>query len=104
LGRIGDAETERLDVVGAKDLTWMRRIVHHRSGSLVVVLVVDLVAVASVKAEGDSPVSVHVDGPLPLAPAFERVEPEPWRIEVSNIGRGVKPRENTTDLRDVIGV
>ena len=40
-------------------------------GSLVVVLVVDIIAFASVEAERDPPVSIHVDRPLTLSLALQ---------------------------------
>jgi len=59
------------------------------ASSLVVVLVVHVLAVAAVEDEGDSPVSIDIYSPLPLAATLERVKPETRGIEVSSIGRGV---------------
>ncbi len=73
-------------------------------GSLVVVLVVDLVAVAPVEAEGDPPVSIHVDRPLAFPSALERMESKARRIEVLNTCGGVKSREDPPDFRHVVWV
>jgi hypothetical protein len=47
-----------------------------------VVLIVHVVAIPAVKAEGDPPVSIDIDGPLPLSATFEGMEPQPRGIEI----------------------
>ena len=57
--------------------------------SLVVILVVQIPAIAAVEDESDSPVSIDIDSPLPLATPFESVKPEAWCIEIPSIRRDV---------------
>ncbi len=68
--------------------------------SLVVVLVVHVVTIATVEAEGDSPVAVDIDSPLPSAASLERVKPKAGSVQVPNTRRSMKPRQDPTDLRN----
>lgn len=72
--------------------------------SLVVVLVVHLVAVPAVEAEGDPPVAIHVDGPLPSPASFERMQPQARSVEIPDASRNLEPSQNPTDLRNVVRV
>lgn len=72
--------------------------------SLVVVLVVHLVTVPTVEAEGDPPVAIHINGPLPFPDSFERMKSQAGRVEVPDAGRGLEPSQNPTDLRQVVRV
>jgi len=82
----------------------VRRVVHHSSVSLVVVLVVHLVAVPTVEGEGDPPVAIDIDGPLAPPASFERMQPQAGRVEIPDAGCRLEPRQNPTDLRNVVRV
>ena len=69
-----------------------------------VVLVVHVITVAAVEAEGNPPGAIDIDGPLALATSFEWMKPQTGRIEISNTGRRLKPSQNPTDLRNVIRI
>jgi len=72
--------------------------------SLVIVLVVDVVTVSAVEAEGDPPVTIDIDGPLSFPAAFELMKPKAGGIEIPNTGRGLQPGQNPADLRNVLRV
>lgn len=72
--------------------------------SLMVVLIVHVVAIPAVEAEGNPPVSIDIDGPLPLSAAFEGMEPQPRGVEVPDACRCLKPGQNPTDLRNVVRI
>lgn len=73
-------------------------------GSLVVILVVDLIAAAPVEAAHDPPAPIHVNRPLTLPPALQWMESKAGRIEISNTGGSVKSREDPPDLRHVVWI
>ena len=69
-----------------------------------VVLVVHFVTVTPIESEGDPPLPIDIQGPLPFAAALERMEPKPRCIEIPNAGCSVKPCQNPSDLWQMVRI
>src|ERR1035438_567174 len=68
-----------------------------------VIDIINLLCVA-VKAENHPPVGAYCNGPKALRRAFERMQPEPRQIHVSNGAGGVKRCQNIPQLADMFRV
>jgi hypothetical protein len=68
----------------------------------VVILIVHVVAVTTVKSERYPPPLIDIHCPLTLPAALERVKPQPRRIQISDVGRGLKSGKNSADLRHMV--
>jgi len=69
-----------------------------------VILVVHIVAISTVEAEGDPPVAIDIHCPLPFAAALERMESQPRGVQIPKARCCLKPRQNSTDLLNVLRV
>jgi hypothetical protein len=55
-----------------------------------------------VKAKNHPPVGSDGNGPKPFHLALERVEPETWQIQIDGSSGRLQPRENVTELNQVL--
>jgi len=72
--------------------------------SLVVVLVVHVIAIPAIEVEGDTPIAIDIHSPLALSAALERVESQPWRVQVPKGCRGLKPGQNSPNLQHMFRI
>lgn len=71
--------------------------------SLMIIFQIDVVGVAGIKSEGDSPVGSYGHGPAAFSAALQRVKPERWLVHVFGIGSLLQHGEDQTTPFDEVG-